>query len=219
MNEKKLKMAIMIKGLLGGFTGRLGNVVGYYYRGVNVIRTIPRKRKGPGKPAQIEQRVKFGMAVKFLKPLAPFMNRIHGKCFKNMSGYNKLCSLNMKQIITGAWPDFRIDYRQVKLTVGHLPRAVNATIALEKKSRIAVQWEAGLYHDHALPTDQLYLAFFEEESKKWKVLENIATRKDDRIVMDMVEYRCCRLQFYTGFISENGIRVSNSQYLGMINIV
>src|ERR1700676_3571729 len=109
-------MAKMESGVLGIFSGKNGDVVGYKRGGVQCIRSIPRKKNTDHSPVRIAQMAKFGLLTKFLSPLSRFMNQAHKKTFKNISVYNKLCSLNMKEIVTGDYPDFKIDYHKVVVT-------------------------------------------------------------------------------------------------------
>ncbi len=46
-------MAKLLNGVFGGFSGKVGNVVGYMYRGVYVIRSVPAPR--PWKPSQSQK--------------------------------------------------------------------------------------------------------------------------------------------------------------------
>lgn len=46
-------MAKLLNGVFGGFSGKVGNVVGYMYRGVYVIRSVPSPR--PWKPSQSQK--------------------------------------------------------------------------------------------------------------------------------------------------------------------
>jgi hypothetical protein len=57
------------KGILGGFSGTIGNVVGANWKGIAYMRTRPQKIKNPRTPAQVEHRRKFAYVVNFLKPL------------------------------------------------------------------------------------------------------------------------------------------------------
>ncbi len=50
-------MAIIRKGILGGFEGKVGNIIGYNLRGQNIIRSVPRKDKRPATVAPKAQKI------------------------------------------------------------------------------------------------------------------------------------------------------------------
>lgn len=62
-------MARITKGILGGFSGKVGTVVGASWRGQDIIRSMPKpsSRKATGK--QMLQQLKFKLVIGFLKPL------------------------------------------------------------------------------------------------------------------------------------------------------
>ena len=58
-------MGTIRKGILGGFSGTVGTVVGANWRGMDVIRSRPKSSGSNPTPAQLMQREKFALAIKF----------------------------------------------------------------------------------------------------------------------------------------------------------
>ncbi len=58
-------MATIVKGILGGFSGKVGTVVGANWRGKDIIRSRPKPSKKPPTDKQVIQQLKFKMAVTF----------------------------------------------------------------------------------------------------------------------------------------------------------
>ena len=52
-------MAYMHNGLLGGFSGKIGYVVGYLMNGKQYVRSAPKKFTRPASPEQMIQRNKI----------------------------------------------------------------------------------------------------------------------------------------------------------------
>ena len=48
-------MAIFSKGILGGFSGKVGNVIGSSWRGKDVLRSLPTKRNWVATQSQLDQ--------------------------------------------------------------------------------------------------------------------------------------------------------------------
>jgi Family of unknown function (DUF6266) len=209
-------MATMRKGPLGGFTGKLGGKVGYNFRGENKVRNAPKKYEGLVSFAQMEQRQKFSIGVKFLAPLRDFMNQMHKRTIRGISGYDKLSSANMTTMITGSYPDFSIDYNKVRLTTGSLPGVNNPSISCTDGGVLIIRWNDNSSNGSARYSDRIYVAFYDKESETWLIREQIAERGDGGKRLDMPAFRGKLLQVYIGLSSADGLRVSDSLYLGMI---
>jgi len=62
-------MGSIRKGILGGFAGKVGTVVGGSWKGVSYMRSLPRKFRNNPSLLQMEQRTKFALTVNYLKPM------------------------------------------------------------------------------------------------------------------------------------------------------
>ena len=210
----------MYNGILGGFSGRIGNIIGYMMNGYQYIRLAPNKRTGAATTAQMIQRKKFSTMIKFMSPVAYFMNDVHKNKTRGKYCSNKLFSANHREAVMGEYPYFTIDYRQFQLTAGTLsgPRLMH--VSCDQDAFLNFHWDdqSNDYTD-AHPLDRLYLAIYDEEEKNWELIVNAALREDIFISVDMKNHRGNQVQVYAGFISMDKRRVSNSQYLGMIKIL
>ena len=61
-------MAIAKDGILGGFSGKVGNIVGLTLNGVPIMRAAPKASQKPPTEKQRLQRLKFSLALEFTKP-------------------------------------------------------------------------------------------------------------------------------------------------------
>src|ERR1700712_4035513 len=103
-------MAQMQKGLLGGFSGKVGSVVGYMRNRKQYVRSAPKKSTIPASMDQITQREKFSMMTKFLSPLRPFMIESHRYYYRNQNGYRIMFSDNCRNAPRGEHPYLFIEY-------------------------------------------------------------------------------------------------------------
>ncbi len=62
-------MAEIERGVLGGFSGTVGPVVGAHWRGKDIIRARPRKSSKPPTDLQLIQQAKFKLVTRFLQPV------------------------------------------------------------------------------------------------------------------------------------------------------
>src|ERR1700741_3098626 len=63
---KNKNMATFNKGILGGFSGKTGSVIGSNWKGRTVMRSLPGKRSKAPTQVQLDQQEKFKLVVGFL---------------------------------------------------------------------------------------------------------------------------------------------------------
>jgi len=62
-------MAHIRKGILGGFSGKVGTVIGSSWKQTMYMRSLPKSVKNPRTLAQRTQRAKFALAVALVRPV------------------------------------------------------------------------------------------------------------------------------------------------------
>ena len=62
-------MGTIKQGILGGFSGKVGTVIGGSWKGISYMRSQAQSVKNPRTDGQLSQRSKFALALDFLKPL------------------------------------------------------------------------------------------------------------------------------------------------------
>lgn len=92
-------MAIIKKGILGGFSNKIGNVVGSTWKGIDVMRALPQNVANPNTEKQQRQRSKFKDASHLASGVLhtivkPFWDR---KAVR-MSGYNLLVKTQLEKV-------------------------------------------------------------------------------------------------------------------------
>ena len=66
-------MGKISQGVLGGFSGKIGNVVGGSWKGIDYMRIKPASVANPRTAAQVDQRSKFSIVLNFLQPMTEFL--------------------------------------------------------------------------------------------------------------------------------------------------
>ena len=119
------------KGILGGFNGKVGTVIGSSWRGIAYMRSLPQNVRNPRTEPQVRQRSKFTETLKFLKPLTPML-RVGWKHYGHrQSAFNAATSYTIANAIVGELPNFEIDASRVLISRGSLTQAINATAAID----------------------------------------------------------------------------------------
>jgi Family of unknown function (DUF6266) len=212
-------MGTFKKGILGGFKGTVGTVVGSDWKGITVMRSRPKDRKGGFSPSQLEQQARFALMIKFLQPLADFMNLTYKKVASKMSGFNKVFSDNIKNAVTGVYPAFTVDYAKVLLSKGSLPNAGNPLVASTVAGKLSFTWTDNSGVSKALISDIAFIAVYNEELNHWIFNPNAAVRNAGAYTLDVSAFSGKPVQTYIGFMSADRNRTANSQYTGKVTVL
>jgi hypothetical protein len=213
-------MGTFEKGYLGGFSGKVGTAVGSSWKGLNVLRSNPpRKRRGQPTELQLERQAKFSVITSFLQPLTDLLNQTYNKsAAANMSGFNKAFSVN-NEAITGVYPAFAVDYPKVLLSKGVLPSATAPSAASAVAGKLAFTWTDNSGISNALISDLAFVAVYNEELKHWIYVQKAATRNAGTYTLDVTPFSGKPVQTYIGFMSADRKKVSSSLYTGQVNIL
>ena len=92
-------MAEIKKGILGGFSGKVGTVVGVNWRGKDIIRSLPKKSKKRPTDLQLMQQIKFKKVIGFLQPIRPVLNLYFGNRVGLKSRYNIATSYTLSNAL------------------------------------------------------------------------------------------------------------------------
>lgn len=89
-------MGIIKQGILGGFSGKVGSVVGTSWKGRAVMKAMPLSVANPRTSGQVNQRTKFTMCVDLAKTLLGGSIALLDNPFAgNISGYNRFMKRNV----------------------------------------------------------------------------------------------------------------------------
>lgn len=94
-------MGIIKQGILGGFSGKVGSVVGTSWKGRAVMKAMPLSVANPRTTGQVNQRKKFSSCVELAKNLLGGSIAILDNPFAgNISGYNRFVKRNTAAFTT-----------------------------------------------------------------------------------------------------------------------
>ena len=95
-------MGIINQGILGGFSGKVGPIVGFRWKSNYYIRARAAKVSNPRTPKQQEQRGKFATAFSFLKAIKPFIRIGYKEFTQDKSAFNSAMSYTLKRAVTAS---------------------------------------------------------------------------------------------------------------------
>lgn len=211
-------MAKLKNGILGGFAGAVGNIVGSTWKGINVIRIKPDHVKNPNTPKQQAQRRRFKECTSFVRKLMiDFVEPIWNKEAHGMSGYNYMVKRNM--------PAFNSDgliegHDKIILSIGSLYKPdFKDEVKPENKDCHNFTWDYNEDMVNVSPDDKLNVAVIDckDEGNNIFVLRTDAKRKDEKFIFDLAtnasEFELCDCYIYLYFSNAENTKFSDSQGL------
>lgn len=108
-------MARIRNGILGGFSNKVGEVIGQNYAGVSTMRAMPQYVTNPKTPAQEEHRAKVALLGAFLRPLKLVTNLSSWGGNAVYNCYNKAFKANFPIISYADGKAKLIEYQSINL--------------------------------------------------------------------------------------------------------
>jgi hypothetical protein len=211
-------MGKLIQGINGPFTGKVGPAVGTSWMGIPVIRSLPTGKRTKFTPGELAQQMKFKLLTKFLYRAMGLMNETFKSQAVRMTGFNKGFSYNVKNVFTGAYPNLVIDHSLVVLSRGDLPNAGSPSAKSTAPGSLDFSWTDNTGKGNSAKTDQAFVAVYCEKKDNWNYKLNAAERSKETFSMNLDLFKGEAVDTYIGFISDDGKEVSDSLYLGKVEI-
>jgi hypothetical protein len=200
------------KGILGGFSGKVGTVVGANWKSISYMRSLPQKVKNPRTEAQVKHRAKFTFAVKTLKPFAQILNvgwKLSAK--KNQKPINVAMAYTLANAIKGEFPNYEIDTAKFQISRGLLRPPLRAIYMGKNPALRSIQWDDNSGLGNAKATDQALIAIYNHDRNE--VITHIGTARSMRSYMITFPKNWDNshlVDVFIGFMSEDGKEISNS---------
>ncbi|HET6557602.1 MAG TPA: DUF6266 family protein [Prolixibacteraceae bacterium] len=213
-------MGTIKQGVLGGFSGKVGTVIGFVRNGVACMRGLATSFTDAHTPAQVEQRAKFSLVVKFLRSMVALLRISYKSAAATMSGFNAAVSYTLANGVTGIFPDLDIDYTKVLVSRGNLPGAMNPVAASTEVATIDFTWENNAWDFGAKTTDKVVLVAYSPELNKAITAIGAATRALEAQAMVLpASWSGKEVQTYIGFCTANESEFSNGEFLDAILVL
>ncbi|WP_256005869.1 DUF6266 family protein [Pedobacter deserti] len=210
-------MATLNSGLLGGYSGRLGNLVFYIRNGRQVVRTVGECRV-PASEKQTANRNALAVVMAFLKVVREFVNiGFDGKMKAGQTAFNAAVSYHLKNAVDGVYPDLYLDYAKVKLACGrHIGTTASAVL---NDDGILVTWDFEPHTCFEQASERvMLLAFFPVLSRAVYVLDGADRCACSEQLYLPPELCNAYMEVYMCFASRTKRDTTESVYLGKQNL-
>lgn len=213
-------MGTIKKGILGGFSGTVGTVVGASWRGMDVMRSRPKSSGSNPTPLQILQRQKFALAIKFQNSLRAMQNRLYGENSGVKSRVNLAAAYLLKEVVAEENGNVFLQMEKVLITKGDLTGFQNVTAAATSGEKISFTWEDNSSQMRANADDLFCTAVYEAESGKFRVQEGPELRSEGSASVTLpAEWNGKTVYVFAFFQNSAQDKACNSVYLNTLTVV
>jgi len=201
------------------YKGSVGKTISYKLNGRLVERRVGVNTTATS-PAQLAHRTKLKIINAFLGPIEGFIEfgfALEGKVM-GMNAHNAFTSYSYYNCVKGEYPFQEMDFPKVMLSMGILPLPDDLAVSAENH-QIAFSWDPQLLSDDMRWSDHAMLMAYCPEKKSAHYLINGPVRKLGSGSIDVPRYRnAVTYHLYIGFISDDHKQISDSTYLGILQM-
>ncbi|WP_316736704.1 DUF6266 family protein [Pedobacter aquatilis] len=211
-------MGTFKNGILGGFFGKVGPVVGLQLGDTYVMRALPRRTK-PFTAKELENQHKFRLVQNYLSPFIDLLKVGFNNYYTKTGGFRAAVSYTRKEALKKGENGFYIDQHLVKISGGALTPAIDPLVEIAGNGEISIQWNTTTVNRFD-ESDQLLLLVYNSEQKIFTHrIFNGAYRKDGQIkVTPNPRLLNMEVDIYIGFVAADRSMQSDSQYLGRFKL-
>lgn len=203
-------MGIIKQGICGGFSGKVGPIVGVRWKSNYYIRSQAAKVSNPRTPKQQEQRGKFTTAFCFLKSMKPFIRLGYKEFTQDKSTFNAAMSYTLKRAVTGSGKETDIDFDRALVAMGTLMPIFEGT-ATHDNGQMTFEWKDNSGIGNAEGTDIAMVLVYNREEEAAIYDTEACLRSDCHTVLQLPEtWQNARLVAYLSLRSNDGSCTANS---------
>ncbi len=213
-------MAKLINSILSGSSGKIGKLVVVQLGDQEIIRALPKKRAGSSQDQLlVQQRMKNVYA--FLSGYETYARKFFGKKVGVRSIYNFAMTSVLKA--------FKLDYEnnqiipvyeEIAFSSGTLLPPVSAQLTASVVGSFTLNWFDNSAGNSDRETDQLEVLYCVEGEIIPFFIENASQRSAANFIVDLPpDLAGNKLHVWMAFRNLNQTEVSNSLYVGTINLI
>ena len=209
-------MGTIKQGILGGFSGKVGTVIGSSWKGISYMRGQAQSIKNPKTEGQTNQRTKFALSLAFLQSVMPVIKIGFRNHAQRQSPFNAAMSYTLRNAVTGIAPDFALDFAKVLVSHGNLTNADGATASADAGT-VSFAWNDNSGAGSAAATDIAMAVVFNAD--KGEAVTVTAGTERSTQALDVAipsAWAGDTVHTYIAFVATDGTSVSDSIYTGSL---
>ena len=207
-------MATFKQGILGGFSGKVGGVIGSSWKGIDTMRSQPSSVTNPRTNAQVANRSRFKSVSQLAAAmLTTIVKPLNDRFAQKMSGFNDFCQRNASAFdALGTFVPANLVLSKGKLS---------APAELEQQGtsydEVVVDFTPDLAGSFDAPTDKAYAVVIGKDGDVFGVSSGVSTRGYNTVSIPTPVGRSAADPgtLYISFLRADGTQVSNSSYIAL----
>ena len=208
-------MGKIAQGILGGLSGKVGNIVGGSWKGIDYIRIKPSSVANPRTEGQVNQRNKFTITLEYLQATSDFIKIGYKSFAVKKTEFNAAMSYVLNNAVGGIAPNFTIDYSLALLSRGSLSSVLNGSTDLATPGQVTFDWDDNSAEGNANATDKaMVLVYNPSKKESVSILDGADRTVGSQVITIPSTYAGDTVELFMAFVSADGTQVSNSVYLG-----
>ena len=203
-------MARLIEGILGGFRGSVGSLIGYNFKGGWFVRTKPRFVHNPRTEKQQEHRMLFGDMVRLASRMLPALKLGFRREAeeRGMTEGNAFVKINWQR--TGG----RLTYSELQVARGPLAPVGFEGYELDEEGVMTVRWEKKPTRGRANSDDRVVVLLYNAALGESKLVDRALRREQSVSILIPDGWAMEEVHVY-GFVRDSEGRCSGSSYISM----
>ena len=209
-------MAKQHDGITGGYSGKVGPVVGYNWRGQWCLRARPTNFHDARSERQLHQRALFAASVAFAGRVKDVL-RVglqHPALEAHKTECNYFLMLN-KGCLSLNGEALEVDYTRLRVSEGPVAPVAFLQPELQDDSTITIHFEKNPEHRRADAYDKVYVAAFRADTGE-AVLSVPAYRRMRVVTLALPAEWAGQEVHLHGFVQDNAGRTSDSSHIGSL---
>ena len=213
-------MGTIKQGILGGFSGKVGTVVGASWKGIAYMRSMAQSVKDRRSSRQVAHRAKFAMLIDLLKQFTDFIGFSFRECARKMTEFNAAFQINYNNgVIGGTYPNLTVDASKLVVARGSLTGVPSATAEISG-GMAKISWADNSGEGDASATDKALVVFYNITKDQVVAFANTGkTRSNGSYSTSIADaWAGDSVACHLAFRKADGSVVSDSVYAGTVTL-
>lgn len=214
-------MGTIRNGVNGGFKGKAGSVIGSSWKSIEYIKGLYKKRTKPATEEQLMQQAKFTVLMRFLLPITVFIRVGFGqKRADSSTATNMAFKDNINRAIVGDYPDYALDYSQVRISDGNYAGGGTESVSVAG-GVMTLTWDTALNSLYdSKEDDRVYILLYHPGIDQFLSAPTPPLRGDGTVEITLPNHFLGGAGYvWTFFADRQGRKVSRSTYLGQVELL
>ena len=205
------------QGILGGFSGKVGTVIGSFWKGKAFMRGLTQSFHDAKTQEQLEQRAKFSLMAKFVSAIQGAAKIGFKDSENGTTAQNEAFAYNIQNAVTGSYPSYAVDYPNVAMSMGALPNVENPTATDDGSGHVEFTWNNNAGDSGAVANDEVFVVVYNHDKQKAISILAAAKRADQTYTFTTpTAWSSDTAHVYIAVKSDKDTTTSKSEYLGSV---